>query len=96
MYAVPAWAPVGQQYAEWYWQNQQDPNGATYAYHKEKYGENFAYDDFIPMFTAAKFDPRTWLNLIADAGAEYYVLTSKHHDGFALWDTKVSDRNSVA
>ncbi|WIV54540.1 alpha-L-fucosidase [Amycolatopsis nalaikhensis] len=95
VYAVPAWAPVGQQYAEWYWQNQQDPNGATYAYHREKYGEDFAYDDFIPMFTAAKFDPRTWLKLIADAGAEYYVLTSKHHDGFALWDTKVSDRNSV-
>lgn len=95
VYAVPAWAPVGRQYAEWYWQNQQDPNGATYAYHREKYGENFAYDDFIPRFTAAKFDPRTWLKLIADAGAEYYVLTSKHHDGFALWDTKVSDRNSV-
>jgi alpha-L-fucosidase len=95
VYAVPAWAPVGQQYAEWYWQNQQDPNGATYAYHAQKYGENFVYDDFIPMFTAKKFDPRTWLKLIADAGAEYYVLTSKHHDGFALWDTKVSDRNSV-
>ncbi|GHG30373.1 MULTISPECIES: alpha-L-fucosidase [Amycolatopsis] len=95
VYAVPAWAPVGQQYAEWYWQNQQDPNGATYAYHRQKYGENFAYDDFIPLFTAARFDPRSWLNLIADAGAEYYVLTSKHHDGFALWDTEVSDRNSV-
>ncbi|WP_033263249.1 alpha-L-fucosidase [Amycolatopsis vancoresmycina] len=95
VYAVPAWAPVGQQYAEWYWQNQQDPNGPTYAYHRQKYGENFTYDDFIPQFTAANFDPRAWLNLIADAGAEYYVLTSKHHDGFALWDTKVSDRNSV-
>ncbi len=95
VYAVPAWAPVGKQYAEWYWQNQQDPNGATYAYHAKTYGENFTYDDFIPMFTAAKFNPRTWLNLIADAGAEYYVLTSKHHDGFALWDTKVSDRNAV-
>jgi len=95
VYAVPAWAPVGQQYAEWYWQNQQDPNGATYAYHREKYGENFTYDDFIPMFTAAKFDPRSWVRLFADAGAQYYVLTSKHHDGFALWDTKVSDRNSV-
>ena len=45
---MPAWAPVGQQYAEWYWQNQQDPNGATYAYHRENYGENFDYDDFIP------------------------------------------------
>ncbi len=96
VYAVPAWAPVGQQYAEWYWQNMQDPNGPTYAYHREKYGENFVYDDFIPMFTAAKFDPRSWVKLFADSGAQYYVLTSKHHDGFALWDTKLSTRNSVA
>ncbi|WP_328611942.1 alpha-L-fucosidase [Amycolatopsis sp. NBC_00345] len=95
VYAVPAWAPVGQQYAEWYWQNLQDPNGATYAYHAKTYGEDFAYDDFIPMFTAKKFDPRSWVRLIEDAGAEYYVLTSKHHDGFALWDTKLSDRNSM-
>jgi alpha-L-fucosidase len=35
------------------------------------------------------------VELIRDAGAEYYVLTSKHHEGFALWDTKVSDRNAV-
>ncbi|MFB9927074.1 alpha-L-fucosidase [Amycolatopsis halotolerans] len=94
VYSVPAWAPVGQQYAEWYWNNQQDPNGPTYAYHAKTYGESFVYDDFIPKFTAARFDPRSWVQLIEDAGAQYYVLTSKHHDGFALWDTKVSGRNA--
>ncbi|MFE9444663.1 alpha-L-fucosidase [Streptomyces sp. NPDC006602] len=95
VYSVPAWSPVGKQYAEWYWNHMQDPANAVYAYHREKYGEDFAYDDFIPQFTAERFDPRAWVELFRDAGAQYHVLTSKHHEGFALWDTKVSDRNSV-
>ncbi|WP_210592134.1 alpha-L-fucosidase [Streptomyces sp. GESEQ-35] len=95
VYSVPAWAPVGVQYAEWYWDQMQDPGNPTHAYHRTTYGEDFAYDDFIPRFTAEKFDPRAWVELFRDAGAQYHVLTSKHHEGFALWDTKVSDRNSV-
>ncbi|MGW1876447.1 alpha-L-fucosidase [Streptomyces sp. NPDC001975] len=95
VYSVPAWAPVGVQYAEWYWDQMQDPNNPTYAYHRDTYGEDFAYDDFIPRFTAEKFDPRAWVELFRDAGAQYHVLTSKHHEGFALWDTKLSDRNAV-
>jgi alpha-L-fucosidase len=95
VYSVPAWGPVGKEYAEWYWDHMQDPNDPTYAYHAQTYGQNVNYDDFIPRFTAAKFDPRSWVRLFADAGAEYYVLTSKHHEGFALWDSKVSGRNAV-
>ena len=95
VYSVPAWAPVGVQYAEWYWAQMQDPANPTHAYHRQTYGESFAYDDFIPRFRAEKFDPRSWVELFRDAGAQYHVLTSKHHEGFALWDTKVSDRNSV-
>ena len=95
VYSVPAWGPVGKEYAEWYWDHMQDPNDPTYAYHRRTYGEDFAYDDFIPRFTARRFDPRAWVELFRDAGAEYYVLTSKHHEGFALWDTKLSDRNAV-
>ncbi|MFJ8487621.1 alpha-L-fucosidase [Streptomyces sp. NPDC094038] len=95
VYSVPAWAPVGVQYAEWYWDQMQDPNNPTYAYHRDTYGPDFAYDDFIPRFTAEKFDPRAWVELFRDAGARYHVLTSKHHEGFALWDTKVSGRNAV-
>lgn len=95
VYSVPAWAPVGVQYAEWYWDQMQDPNNPTYAYHRDTYGADFAYDDFIPRFTAEKFDPRAWVELFRDAGAQYHVLTSKHHEGFALWDTRVSGRNAV-
>ncbi|MER7176834.1 alpha-L-fucosidase [Streptomyces mesophilus] len=95
VYSVPAWAPVGEQYAEWYWNHMQLPDNPTYAHHKALYGEDFAYDDFIPMFRAEKYDPRAWVELFRDAGAQYHVLTSKHHEGFALWDTKLADRNSV-
>ncbi|AOR30500.1 alpha-L-fucosidase [Streptomyces fodineus] len=95
VYSVPAWAPVGKQYAEWYWDHMQDPANPTYAHHRDTYGEDFAYDDFIPRFTAERFDPRAWVELFRDAGAQYHVLTSKHHEGFALWDTKVSGRNAV-
>ncbi|MHB9855107.1 alpha-L-fucosidase [Streptomyces krungchingensis] len=95
VYSVPAWSPVGKQYAEWYWNHMQSPDNAVHAYHRDTYGEDFAYDDFIPMFTAERFDPRAWVELFRDAGAQYHVLTSKHHEGFALWDTKVADRNAV-
>ncbi|WBB60554.1 alpha-L-fucosidase [Streptomyces sp. WMMC500] len=96
VYSVPAWAPVGKQYAEWYWQHMDLPDNPTHAHHREVYGEDFAYDDFIPMFRAERYDPRSWVELFRDAGAQYHVLTSKHHEGFALWDTKLSTRNSVA
>ncbi|MFL6124521.1 alpha-L-fucosidase [Actinophytocola sp.] len=95
LYSVPAWSPPGEQYAEWYWRWMEDPNNAVHAYHAQTYGEDFAYDDFIPMFTAAHFDPAAWVRLFQAAGAKYYVLTSKHHEGFALFDSAVSGRDSV-
>ena len=95
VYSVPAWAPVGLEYAEWYWQHMNDPNDPTYAYHAQTYGKGFNYDDFIPMFTAAKYDPKAWVRLFQQAGAKYFVLTSKHHEGFCLYDSAYTDRTSV-
>jgi alpha-L-fucosidase len=95
VYSVPAWSPPGVQYAEWYWRWMEDPNNAVYPYHDQTYGKDFKYDDFIPQFTAAKYDPKAWVQLFQAAGAKYYVLTSKHHEGFALFDSKVSGRDSV-
>jgi len=46
-------------------------------------------------FTAARYDPKAWVDLIKESGARYTVITSKHHDGFALWDTKAGDVSSV-
>ena len=95
VYSVPAWAPVGKEYAEWYWQHMNDPNDPTYAYHAQTYGQDFNYDDFIPQFTAARFDPAAWVRLFRQAGARYFVLTAKHHEGFCLFDSAYTDRTSV-
>ena len=67
----------------------------AYKYHIERYGANFAYDDFIPMFKAEKFDPPAWGKLFQDAGARYVVLTAKHGDEYALWPTRFTHRNSM-
>lgn len=45
-------------------------------------------------FTAADYHPEQWAALFREAGARYVVLTSKHHDGFALWDTALSKLNA--
>ena len=42
-----------------------------------------------------KFDADTWVKIIADAGMKYLVITSKHHDGFAIWDSEVSEYDIV-
>ena len=38
-------------------------------------------------FTASKYNPAEWVRLIKESGAKYTVITTKHHDGVALWDT---------
>lgn len=56
------------------------------------------YDDYMKQlngFTAKKYNANEWVKLIKQSGAKYAVLTSKHHDGVALWDSKWSDLNVV-
>lgn len=62
------------------------------------YREDISYEDYMAQldgFTAERFNPVKWAELFKKAGAKYTVLTTKHHDGVALWDTKVSDLNVV-
>lgn len=99
-YAVPAWASqkagIGPgSYSEWYF-NQMYVNGSpTREHHDKVWGKDFFYDDFIPMFTAENFNADDWMKGLKENGVKYYFITSKHHDGFCLWDTKYTDRNSV-
>jgi alpha-L-fucosidase len=46
-------------------------------------------------FTASKYKPEEWASLIKESGAKYAVLTTKHHDGVALWDSKAGDLTVV-
>jgi len=51
------------------------------------------YDELYHRFNPTNFDANAWARLAKSAGMKYLVLTSKHHDGFCLWDTKFSDYN---
>ena len=50
-----------------------------------------AYEAFADSFNPQRYDPHAWAALARDAGIRYAVLTTKHHDGFALYDTALSD-----
>src|SRR6476469_9678659 len=67
---------------EWV-KNREEIDDATY----QKYFENFDPD---------LYDPREWARRARAAGMKYVVLTAKHHEGFALWDSKVTDYKATA
>ena len=49
------------------------------------------YEKFVSRFAAEKFDADAFVDVAESAGAEYIVFTSKHHDGFCMWDTATTD-----
>lgn len=51
--------------------------------------------EIIEKFNPVQFNADEWVRIIKDAGMKYLVITAKHHDGFAMWDSKVSDYNVV-
>jgi len=53
------------------------------------------YQAFAKDFNPVKYNPEDWVRIAKDAGMKYMVITSKHHDGFALFDSKASDWNIV-
>lgn len=104
LYAVPSYAAAGvpkeQQYAEWYWNSitagqslpPGSPGTAAWRFHERVYGPGFKYDQFAPMFRAELFEPNQWADTFLKSGAKYIVLTSKHHEGFALWPSAEASR----
>ncbi|MFZ0250995.1 MAG: alpha-L-fucosidase [Acidimicrobiales bacterium] len=79
-------------YAEWYRNTMQITGSPTHAHHAEVYGEDYPYDNFVRTFDDASSgaDLDAIAALCQDAGARYVVLTTKHHDGFALWPSSVA------
>ena len=87
VYSVPAFGN------EWYPRSMYQPGTKEYKHHVATYGsqDKFGYKDFIPMFKAEHFDPAAWAELFKRAGAKYVVPVAEHHDGFAMYDSAVSD-----
>ncbi|MFV0377934.1 MAG: alpha-L-fucosidase [Mangrovibacterium sp.] len=62
------------------------------------FNKYISHDDYMKQlggFTATNYKPEYWAGLIKESGAKYAVITTKHHDGVALWDTQCSDLNVV-
>lgn len=93
------WGPyvVPENHSEWYPRNMYLPGQAAYKYHLENYGDQaeFGYHDLIPMFTAEKFDADEIADLMQMAGAKWGGPVAQHHDGFAMWDSKVNPWNAA-
>ena len=62
----------------------------NYGPHRDEYAKAAA--GFYP----AEFDAASWVKAIKDAGAKYICITTRHHDGFSMWNTAQSDYNIVA
>lgn len=101
LYSVPMWSPKGT-YGEWYqyWMENKKLLGngdfkgtEVYDYHVKTYGEDFDYSNFARMFKAQDYDPAAWAQLFRRSGARYVVLTTKHHEGFALWPSMEASRD---
>ena len=53
------------------------------------------YEKLPAFFNPTQFDPKEWVKMVKDAGMKYITITSKHHDGFAMFDSKISDYDIV-
>ncbi|KAF2645622.1 alpha-L-fucosidase [Massarina eburnea CBS 473.64] len=100
-YAVPSWgnSTPYENYAEWYWWYTTHPEGDKSGFRNHRlrtFGPEWNYDDTFSSFTTTQYNPQEWVDLIADAGAQYFVITTKHHDGFALFDAgKTTNRSAL-
>jgi len=91
IYSVPAyiteWYPHGMYMKEGF------RNKDFWNYHRKHWGpqETFGYKDFIPLFTGENFNPDEWAELFEKAGAKFAGPCAVHHDGFLMWDSKLTE-----
>ena len=87
VYSVPSFGN------EWYPRNMYREGSEEYKHHLATYGpqDKFGYKDFIPLFKAEHFDASAWARLFERSGAKYVVPVAEHHDGFAMYDSGLSD-----
>lgn len=97
-WSVAGWAPAegnagtGGSYPDWY---EFLMNNYYQEYHNETWGWDFRRDDFLPLLTGANFDASAYVDLAVKAGARYFVPFTRHHGGWAMWDSEYTKRNAV-
>ncbi|ESP01432.1 hypothetical protein LOTGIDRAFT_230702 [Lottia gigantea] len=86
VFSVPSFS------TEWFWWQWKGspPVPGVEAFMKDNYKPGFTYADFAPEFTAEFYNPNEWAELFNASGAQYVVLTTKHHEGFCNWHTNYS------
>jgi alpha-L-fucosidase len=91
LYSVPAFG------SEWYSRNMYQKDSPELKHHVATYGalNQFGYKDFIPLFTADKFDAEAWVELFQKAGAQFVGPVAEHADGFSMWDSQVNPWNAA-
>lgn len=110
LYSVPAWAVqhgdgvniptedayAWHQYAEWYGNTVRIAGSPTWERHQQLFGPGTSYEDLADQWDASAFDADAFVGELVGAGARYIVPTTKHHEGFCLWDTATTGFNAVA
>lgn len=69
--------------------------GGEWIMNRECIGKDEYSAKYVENWHAEKYNPEDWVALAKDCGMGYLVLTTRHHDGFALWDSKVNDWNAA-
>jgi alpha-L-fucosidase len=90
IYAVPADSSQGA--AEWYFYNHTTMDPAT---GKPRHLQVAEYERFAQQFDPVKFNAAQWVSIAKRAGMKYIVITSKHHDGFCMFRTRLTHYNIV-
>jgi alpha-L-fucosidase len=83
VFSVPSF---GSEWFQFAWQGTKTKSFVDFVENTE--GPRFSYQDYAHRFDASLYEPDDWAQVFADAGAQYVVLTSKHHEGYCMWDSR--------
>jgi alpha-L-fucosidase len=67
------------------------PSRHEWVQSQERIPPEVYYENYFKHFNPTKYDPHLWAKVAREAGMKYVVLTSKHHEGFCLWDSEYTD-----
>lgn len=96
LWSIAGWAPKKKNqamYPDWY-EFRMDTDTSFIKYHEKNWGKDFNRDDFIPLFTADKYQPEQLVNIAKEAGMKYIIPFAKHHGGFCLWPSSFTQRDA--